>query len=139
MRTYPRDNSKSSHHVIAAPPLTCPYIEDLIPQSDHTHYFSRLVTRSHVEGVTSPPNVTKTSVADSESSRDSQASSHGKTARRSDFIPITKIRSVKDVPLPYSRLTTSATDEREESKAGKSSVSPKQSVSQVSTRRLGEN
>ncbi len=137
VRKYSRVSSKPSHYAVAAPPPD-PYIEDPIPRSEPSHHSSRAVTRSHVEGVTSSPTVTKISVVDSGSSRASHASSHVKTARQSDFIPVTEVRSAKDVPLPPSRVTSLATEGKEESKAGKSSVSPKESVSQVSTRRSGE-
>ena len=137
-REYFRVSSKPSHYAVAAPPPSDPYIEDPIPRSEPSHHSSRAVTRSNVEGVTSSPTVTKISVIDSGNSRASYASSHVKTARQSDFIPVTEVRSAKDVPLPHSRVTSLATEGKEESKAGKSSVSPKESVSQVSTRRSGE-
>ena len=138
VREYSRANIKSSHHAVAAPPLPHSYIENLIPRSEHSHHSSRSVTRSHVDSVTSPPNVTKISELDSEILRDSHASSYGKTARQSDYIPITEVRSAKDVPLPHSRVTGLVTEETQERRAGKSSLSPKESVSQVSTRRSGE-
>lgn len=137
VREYSRVSSKSSHHAIAAPPLPHPYIENSTPRSEHSHHSSRSVTRSHVDSVTSPPNVTKISILDSENSRASHTSSYGKTARQSDYIPITEVRSAKDVPLPHSRVTGSVTEERQESRAGKCSLSPRESVSQVSTRRSG--
>lgn len=138
VREYFPANSKSSHHAIAAaPPLPRPYIDDLNPQSEHPHHASRSFTRSHVEDVTSPPHVTKISVADSGHSRASHTS-YGKTARQSDLIPITEVSSAKDVPLPQSHVTSMATEERKNRKAGKSSVCPKESVSQASTRRSGE-
>ena len=138
VREYSRANSKSSHHAVAAPPLPHSYIENSIPRSEHSHHSSRSVTRSHVDSVTSPPNVAKISELDSEILRTSHASSHGKTARQSDYIPITEVRSAKDVPLPHSCVTGLVTEETQESRAGKSSLSPKESVSQVSTRRSGE-
>lgn len=138
VREFSRASSKSFHHAIAASPLPRSYIDDLLSQSERSHHFSRSATRSHVEGVTSPPSFTKISVADSGNSKASHASSHGKTARWSNLIPITEVRSAKDVPLPYSRVTSLASEEREESKAGNCLKSPKESVSQMTTRRLGE-
>ena len=137
-REYLPSNSKSSHQVIAAPPLTRPYVDGMIPQSDHSHHSSPPLPRSHAEVTTFPPTPTKISVADTGNSRALHASSRGKTARQSDSIPITEVRSAKDVPLPYSHVTSSTTEKREESKTGKCSVSPKESISQVSTRRTGD-
>ena len=134
----PDHGSKSSHQVIVAPPLTRPYVDGMIPQSDHSHHSTPPLPRSHAEGATFPPTQTKISVVDSGNSRPSHVSSRGKTARQSDYIPITEMRSAKDVPLPYSHVTSSTTEMREESKTGKCSVSPKESISQVSTRRSGD-
>ena len=134
----PDDGSKPNHQVIAAPPLTRPYVDGMIPQSGLSHHSSPPLPRSHAEGATIPPTHTKISVIDPGNSRLSHASSRGKTARQSDYIPITEVRSAKDVPLPYSHVTPSTTERREESKTGKCSVSPKESISQVSTRRSGD-
>ena len=134
----PDNSSKSSHQVIAAPPLTRPYVDGMIPQSDHSHHSSLSLPRSHAEGATLPPTHTKISVVDPGNSRPSHASSRGKTARQSDSIPITEVRSAKDIPLPNSHVTYSITEKREEIKTGKCSVSPKESISQVSTRRSGD-
>lgn len=138
VRECSQANSKSSYRTIAAPPLPRPHINDLIPQSEHSHHSPRSIVRSPVEDVTSARNVAKISVADSGNSKSSHASSYGRTARQSDLMPITEVRSAKDIPLPHSRVTSLATEEREETKTGKSSVSPKDNVSQVSTRRSGE-
>ena len=138
VREYPQANSKSSHRAIAAPPLPRPYIDDLIPRSEQSHHSSRSAIRSHVEDVTSAPTVTKNSVADSGNPKTSHASSHGKTVRQSDLMLVTEVRSATEVPLLHSRVTSSATEKKVETKAGKSSISPKDSVSQVSTRRSGE-
>ena len=132
VREYFRTNSKSSHRAIAAPPPSRPYVDDPNPQSEYSRYAPGSGTRSFVEDVTSPPNVTKISVTDSEHSRAPHTSLYGKTARQSDL-------TAKDVPLPHSRVTSMATEEREKGKEGKSSVSPKESVSQVSIRWSGEN
>ena len=138
IREYSGVNSRFSHHATAAPQLPYSHTDDLNPQSKHSPHVSRSITRSHVERVASPVNATKISVADSGNLRASHTSSHGKTARQSDFVPVTEMRSAKDMPLPYSRVTSLATEEAEESKAGKSLVFPKESLSQVSTRRRGE-
>ena len=139
IREYSGSKTKSSHYAIAAQHLPRPRIDDLIPRSQHSHHSSRSATRSHVEGVINPPNVTKISVAALEDSRISHASAYGKTARQSDLTRISEARSAKDIPLPHSRVTSLATGEREEGKEGRSSVHSKESVSQVSTRRSGEN
>lgn len=136
-RESSRLNRKSSHHAIAIPGLPRPCTDDLVARSEHSHHVSNSIAQKYIEGVTNAPNVTKLSVADSEKSRASHASSSGKTARQSDFIPVTEAGSAKDVPLPPSRVTSLATERREGSKAGKSSVSPKESASRVSTRRSG--
>lgn len=138
VREYSQANIKSNYRAIAAPPMPRPYTDDLIPRSEQSHHSSRSIIRSHVEDVTSAPTITKNSVADSGNSKTSHASSHGKTARQSDLMPVTEVRSAKDVPLPHSRVTSLATEEKAEAKASKSSVSPNDSVSQVSTRRSGE-
>lgn len=132
-----RVNRNASNHAIAIPGLPHPCTDDLIARSEHSHHASTSIAQKYIESVTNAPNVTKISVADSGKSRASHASSPGKTARQSDFIPVTEVRSAKDVPLPPSRVTSLATEKREGSKAGKSSVCPKESVSQVSTRRSG--
>ena len=134
-REYSRVSSKPSHYTIAGPPQSHPYIEDPIPRSEPSHHSSRSVTRSHVEEVTSSPTVTKISV-DSRNPRASHTSSHVKSARQSDFTPVTEVRSAKDVPLPHSRVTSFATEE--ESNGGKRSVSTMESVRQGTTRRSGE-
>lgn len=138
VRRFSQANSKYSHSVIAAPPLPHPYIDDLISRSEHSHHSSRSIIRNHIEDVTSAPNVTKISVAGSGSFRTSHASSHGKIAQQSDLIPITEVIPAKKVPLPHNHVTSLAIEEREESKADKSLVFPKNSLSQGSTRRLGE-
>ena len=134
----PDHGSKLSHQVIAAPRLTRPYVDGMIPESDNSLHSSPPLPRSHAEGATLPPTHTKISVVDPGNSRPSQASSRGKTARQSGSIPITEVRSAKDVPLPYSHVTSSIIEKREESKTGICSVSPKESISQVSTRRSGD-
>lgn len=138
VRESSRAKETFSRHTIATPPPSRPYVDDLIPRSEHSHQPSRSLTRSHVEDVTSPHNLTKTSAADSANARTSLETCHTKPAGRSDFISSTEVRSAKDVPLPQSRVTSLATEKREKSKAGKSSLSPKDSVSQVSTRRSGK-
>lgn len=138
VRESSRAKEKVSRHAIAAPPLSRPDIDDLIPRSEYSHHPSRSTTRSHVESANSPPNITKISVAESGNARASHESFHAKTARQSDFIPSTEVRSAEDVPLPHSRVTSLATEEIRKSKAGKSSVSPKEIISQVSTRRSGK-
>lgn len=135
---YPRADSKSSHHSTAAPPLPRAYADDQLLQSEYSHHSPRSFTRSNVDGVTSPVNVTKISVPDSGNSKTMHVSSHANTARQSDYIPITEVRTAKDVPLPSSRVTSVAAEEGRESKAGRSLISPKESVSQLSTRRSGE-
>lgn len=134
----PDHGRKPSHQVIAAPSLMRPYVDGMIPQSDHSHHSCLPLPRSHAEGATFPPTHTKISVVDPGNSRPLHASSRGKTARQSDSIPITEVRSAKEIPLPYSHVTSSTTEKREESKTGKCSVSPKESISQVSTRRSGD-
>ena len=140
VRNYSRANSKPIHQEIGRPPLPRPHVDDLIPRSNHSHHasHSHSVTRGHVEGVTCAPYVTKITVTDFGNSRASHASFPDKAARQPDSIPITEARSAKDVPLPHSRVTSLVTEKREDSKAGKSSVSPKESVSQASTRRSGK-
>ena len=135
VRESSRAKETFSRHAIAAPPPSRPCVDDLIPRSEHSHHPSRSFTRSHVEGVDSPQNHTKISAADSGNARTLLESCH---AGRSDFISNTEVRSAKDVPLPHSHVTSLATEKREKSKAGKNSLSPKESVSQVSTRRSGE-
>ena len=131
-------SSKPSHHAIATPaPLTRSRADDLIPRSEHPNHSSHTFPRSHVEVATNPPHITKITVAGSGHLRASHASSHKNTARQSDLIPITEVRSAKDLPLPHSRVTSLATDGREDNRASQSSVSPKESVSQLSTRRSG--
>ncbi len=137
VRDYPRASSKSSHYAIATQPLPHSQIDNMIPQSEYSHHPSRSVTRSHIEGLANPPYVTKISIASSENSRPSHTSFHERTARQSDLIPITEAKSARDVPLPESRVTSLATEEREGSRADKSTVSPKESVSQAGTRRSG--
>ena len=137
VREDSRANSKLIRQAVETLPLLRPHGDNLLLPSEHPHYSSHSVTRSPAEVVTCPPYVNKISVADSEKSRDSHTSLHDKTARQSDFISITEVKSPKDVPLPRSRVTSLATERREDSQAGKSSVSPKESVSQVSTRRSG--
>ena len=135
-----RAYSKPSVHTMATQPLPHPHIDDLIPRSEHSHHSSRSIPQSRLEErVTNPPHVTKISVIDTQKSRASHTSSHAKTARQSDFIPIAEVRSAKDVPLPDSRVTSLAAEEREDGTADRSSVSPKESVSQISTKRSGKN
>ena len=138
-RTY----SKPSNHKFATQPLPQPLVDDLISRPEHPHPSSRSIPHSQEERLTSPPHhVTNISVIDSHKSRPSHASSsQAKTARQSDFIPITEVRSAKDVhSLPDGRVTSLVAEEREEDgKVDKSSVSPKESVSQVSTKRSGRN
>ena len=138
-RTY----SKPGNHKTATPPLPHPHVDELISRPEHSHPSSRSIPHSQEERLTSPPqHVTKISVIDSHKSRPSHASSsQAKTARQSDFIPITEVRSAKDVPvLPSGRATSLAAEKREEDgKVNKSSVSPKESVSQISTKRSGRN
>ena len=136
VREYLPSNIKPNHQVIAAPPLTRPYVDGMIPQSHHSYPSSPSLPRS--QGATFSPTPTKISVADPGNSRASHVSSRGKTARQADIIPITEVRSAKDVPLPYSHVASSTIDKREESKTEKCSVSPKESISQVSTRRSGD-
>ena len=137
VREYFRAKSKSTNQALATPTPLRPHVDDLIPRSEHSDPSSHSVTRSHVEDLTCPPYVTKVSVADSGKSRALHASFHENKARQSDLIPITEAKSAKDVPLPHSRLKSLVTEGEKDSKAGKSSVSPKESVSRVSTRRSG--
>lgn len=137
VRESSRANGKSMHQAVGPPPLPCPRVDDLIPRSEHSQHSSHSITQGHVEEVTGAPYVTKITVADSRTSRALHASYPDKTARQSDFQPVTEARSAKDVPLPYSRVTSLVIERKEDSKVGKSSVSPKESVSQVSTRRSG--
>lgn len=130
-------NGKSMHQAVGPPPLPCPRVDDVLPRSEHSQHCSHSITRGHVKEVTGVPSVTKITVADSGNSRASHASYPDKTARQSDCIPVTEAKSAKDMPLPHSRVSSLATERKEESKVGKSSVSPKESVSQVSTRRSG--
>ena len=136
VREYLPSNGKPNHQVITAPPLTRPYIDGMIPQSHHSHPSSPPLPQS--QGATFSPTPAKISVADPGNSRASHVSSRGKTARQADTIPVTEVRSAKDVPLPYSHVTSSTTEKRGESKTEKCSVSPKESISQVSTRRSGD-
>lgn len=138
VREQSRANSQPNHHAIVAPPLPRSHVDGLTPVSNQSHPSTRMVIRNHVEGVTSPQYVTKISIADHGKSRASLATLHDKTTRQSDFKPITDTRSAKDVPLPCSPVTSLAKEGREDSKAGKSSVLPKESVSQFSTRRSEE-
>lgn len=133
-----RAKERLSRHAIAAPPPSRLYVDDLFSPSEHSHHPSRPITRSHAEGVTSPPNLTNISAADSGNARSSLESCHAKTARRSDFTSSTEARSAKDVPVPHSRVTSLATEKSENSKARKSSLFPRESISQVSTRRSGQ-
>ena len=133
VRKSSRAKETFSRNAIATPPPSRPY---LIPRSEHPHHPSSSITRSHVEGVTSPQNLTKISAADSGNARTLLESCHA--AGRSDFISSTEVKSAKDISLPHSRVTSLATEQREKSKAGKSSSSPKESVSQTSTRRSGD-
>lgn len=137
VRESSRANGKPMHQVVGPPPLPCPRVDDLIPRSEHSQHSSHSITRGHVEEVTGAPYVTKITVADSGNSRASHVSYPDKTARQSDFIPVTEARSAKDVPLPHSRVTSLVIERKEDSKVGQSSVSPKESVSQVSKRRSG--
>lgn len=137
VRESPQVNDKSTPQPVGPPPLPCPRVGNLIARSEHSQHSSHPITQGHVEEVTGAPYVTKITVADSGNSRASHASYPDKTARQSDVIPITEARSAKDVPLPYSRVTSLVIERKEDRKVGKSSVSPKESVSQVSTRRSG--
>lgn len=137
VREHSWASSKPRHHAIATPPLRRSHADDLIPRSEHSHHTSHTLPRSHVKVATNPPHVTKILVADSRHSRAPHASSHEKTARQSDFIPTAEVRSAKDIPLPHSRVTSLATKGREDNRVSQSSVSPKESVSQLSTRRSG--
>ena len=138
VRGYTLANSKAPNPAIAPPPLPRPNVDELIPRSEHSHHPSRSVTQYHVENMACPPYVTKISVAESGKLRALQASSHARSARQSELIPITEVRSAKDVPLPPSRVTSLVTAGGEDNKEGRISVSPKESVSQVSTRRSGK-
>ena len=135
---YTLAESKPSNQTTAPQPLARPHVDDLIPRSEHLHPSSHSVTQCYVENMICPPYATKISVADSGKSRASDASFHAKTARQSELIPITEVRSAKDVPLPPSRVTSLVTARGKDTKVGRSSVSPKESVSQVSTRRSGK-
>ena len=137
-RGYALPESKSLNQTIAPQLLARPHVDDLIPRSEHSHHPPHSITQCHVENMTCPPYATKISVADSGKSRASDASFHAKTARQSELIQITEVRSAKDVPLPPSCVTSLVTARGEDKKAGRSSVSPKESVSQVSTRRSGK-
>ena len=137
VRAHSGANSKSSRYSTAAPPLSRPYVEKPNPQSEHSHHVSQSFNQSDVKLVTSPADATKISVAGSGSLRASRVSSHGKRAR-SDLVSITEMRSAKDMPLPPSHVTSLAAEEGGKGKVGKSLVSPKESVSQVSTRKSGE-
>lgn len=133
-----RAKERPSRHAIAAPSPSRLYVDDSFSPSEHSHHPSHPVTRSHAEGVTSPPNLTNISAADSGNARSLVEFYHAKTARRSDLTSNTEARSAKDVPLPHSRVTSLATEKSEYSKAGKCSLSPRESVSQVSTRKSGQ-
>ena len=126
---------KPSHHTIAAQPR--PHTDDLIPRSEHSQHTARPNARNGVESVTNAPHIFKTLVAGTKNSRVSHTTSHGRTARQSDFISITEARSAKDVPFPDSHVTSLVKEAREHSKADENSISPNESVSQVSTRRSG--
>ena len=139
---HSRAYSKPTRHpIVATQPLPHPHTDELrIPRPEHPHPSSRLIPP--------PPHVTtKISIIDSHSqkSQPSHASSsyYPKTApRQSDFAPILEVRSAKDVPLPPdSRVAMSlaAEEEREKDggKADKSSVGPKESVSQISGTKKG--
>ena len=135
---YSGANSKHTYQAIAPPPLPPPHADDLMPRSEHLHHSSNSITRYQVEGATCSPYVTKIKVSDSGKSKTTQSSFQEKTARQSDLIPITEARSAKDVPIPGSHVTSLVMDGREDSKLGQSSVLPKESISQVSTRRSGK-
>lgn len=137
LHEYFRANSKPTNQAVASPPLPRPHVDDLISRSEHSHPSSHSVTRSHVEGLTCLPYVTRVSVADSGKSRALRASLHEKTAGQSNSISLTEAKSAKDVPLPQSRLTSLVTEEETDSKVRKSSVSPKESVSQARTKWSG--
>ena len=137
-RGYTLAESKALNQTIAPQPLARPHAGDLSPRSEHTHHSPHTVTQYRVENVISSPYATKISVADSGKSRASDGSFHAKTARQSELIPINEARSAKDVPLPPSRVTSLVTAREKDEKAGRSSVSPKESVSQMSTRRSGK-
>ena len=137
-RGYPLAESKPLNQTIASQPLAHPHVDDQIPRSEHSHHPPHSVTQCHVENITCPRYATKISMGDSGKWRVSDASFHAKTARQSELIPITEVRSAKDVPLPPSRTTSLVTAREKEKKAGRSSVSPKESVSQISTRRSGK-
>ena len=130
-----RAKERLSRHAITSPQPSRLYVDDLSSPSGHSHHPSHLITRSHAEGVTCPPNLTNISAADSGNARSSLDSCHAKTAPRLDTMSSTEARSARDVPLPHSRMTSLATEKSENSKAGKSSLYPRESVSQVSTRR----
>ena len=133
-RGYTLAESKPLNRTTAPQLLARPHVDDLIPRSERSHHSPNTVTQCHVENMTCPPYATKISVADSGKSRASDASFHVKTARQSELIPIPEVRSAKDVPLPPSRVTSLVTARGKDKKAGRSSVSPKESVSQVSMR-----
>lgn len=137
-RGYPLAECKPLSQAIASQPLARPHVDDQIPRLEHSHHCPHSVTQCHVENMTCPPYATKISMADSGKWRVSDASFHAKTARQSELIPVTEVRSAKDVPLPPSRTTSLVTAREKDTKAGRSSVSPKESVSQVSTRRSGK-
>ena len=137
-RGYTLAESKPLNQQMAPQPLALPHVDDLIPRSEHSHPPPHSVTHCRVENATCPPYTTKVSVADLGKSRGSGASFHATTARQSELKPITEARSAKDVPLPPSRLTSLATARGKDRKAGSSSISPKESVSQVSSRRSGK-
>ena len=138
-------NSRSgaSARPIESVPRT--YVETLVDPSEHSRRSSHTVIRRDDAGpVVQTNSGTKTSVTEPKGSRASHTSSN-RTIRQAEMMPlppsvVTLARSAKDVPLPYSQATSLVSKEKEAPKLDdvKSSVHPRDSISQVSTRRSGK-
>ncbi len=127
--------------VATAPAHQGTLIDTFIPPSEVARYHPRLITRSHTDSVIEPSRSYARSTTTSRPAQPSRASSAARTITPANYplspgSVVTEVRLARDMPLPNSRATSVARDEREGySPSMLGSVTPSDSVSQAGSKK----
>lgn len=139
--------SQSKSRALVATPPSAAHVDGL----KTLHHTPHSVARSREGDLLARSNGSKVLIGDPRRSTTSYASSRGKTVKQADLIRLPPLasstneaRTARDIPLPHSQASAGP-DEEEKSIAIKmvevrsviTSVSPKDSVSQVSSMKMG--
>jgi hypothetical protein len=137
-------NSRPASRALPIESVPRTYVENLVDPSEQSRRsYHTVVRRDDAGPVVQTNGGTRISIGQPQGSRGSHASSN-RTIRQAEMMPLppsvmTQAKSARDIPLPSSHATSLASKVKEDSRLDvESSVHPRDSISQVSTRRSGK-